>query len=279
MTTTDMTEDIISPQERRTALFRIVAKMHPMGVRQTFYQATVLGVVSKTEEGYDTVKHDLVKMRRDGTIPYDWIVDGSRYVIQAGTFDGPQDALADLAKTYRKSLWTDMDCRVQIWIEKDALTGVVSPVTMKYDVPLYPARGYSSISFLYEAAQDLNSHARNYVYHFGDFDPSGVDAAEKVEKELRMHVPDADVVFTRAAVTPVQIREWDLPSRPTKKSDTRAAKFGSEISVELDALPPDTLRGLVESIIKKHLKPRHYKALIAEQERERNLIAELVKKF
>jgi hypothetical protein len=269
-----------SAQERRDALYQIIAEMQPVGVRQTFYLATTRGLVKKTEDGYDLIKHDLVKMRRDGTVPYAWITDGSRNVIQGQTFDGPQDALRHVVETYAKALWADMDCRVQIWIEKDALSNVVSPVTLRYDVPLYPARGYSSISFLYEAAQDLSRHARNYVYHFGDFDPSGVDAAEKVEQELRIHAPGgADVVFVRAAVTPAQIHDWDLPTRPTKKSDTRAAKFGSEVSVELDAIPPDTLRRLVKRTIEKHLKPRQFKALMVQEERERNLIAELVKKF
>lgn len=42
------------------------------------------------------------------------------------------EALDWLARVYRKDLWTDADCAVQVWLEKDALTGVLSPVTHKY---------------------------------------------------------------------------------------------------------------------------------------------------
>jgi hypothetical protein len=39
-------------EERRLALYDIVADMQPMTVRQVFYQATVKGIVEKTEVGY-----------------------------------------------------------------------------------------------------------------------------------------------------------------------------------------------------------------------------------
>src|SRR5436189_3474781 len=96
------------------------------------------------------------------------------------------------------------------------------------------ARGYASLSFLHSAAEYINQlEVPTYIYHFGDFDPSGVNAGEKIEQTLREMAPDADISFERIAVTPKQISEWDLPTRPTKVSDTRSKNFGT-ISVELD---------------------------------------------
>jgi hypothetical protein len=36
----------------------------------------------------------------------------------------------------------------------------------------------------------------------------------------RRQAPDAEIHFKRLAVTPEQIPAWDLPTRPTKASDT-----------------------------------------------------------
>ncbi len=158
-------------------------------------------------------------------------------------------------------------------MEKDALSSVIYPVTAEYDVPLMSARGYASLSFLHEAAEciaDLDVPA--YIYHFGDHDPSGINAAEKIEKTLRELAPDAEICFERVAVTPEQIRQWDLPSRPTKTTDTRAKKFGSDTSVELDAIEPDLLRDLVRACIERHLDADDLAILQAAEESERKLL-------
>ena len=77
-----------------------------------------------------------------------------------------------------------------------------------------------------------------YIYHLGDFDPSGLNAAREIEKTLREMAPEAEIHFERLAVTPEQIGIWSLPTRPTKTTDSRAKGFG-DISVELDAIPPN----------------------------------------
>ena len=118
------------------------------------------------------------------------------------------------------------------------------PSPNAYDVPLMVARGYASLSFLHSAAEAINElDVPAFIYHLGDYDPSGVNAGEKIEETLRELAPDAEIIFERIAVTPEQIEEWSLPTRPTKASDSRAKAFGSDISVELDAIAPDLLRG------------------------------------
>jgi hypothetical protein len=261
---------------RREALIEIIAAMRPMTVRQVFYQATVHGLIEKTENGYAKTQTDLVVLRKAGELPYDWLVDNTRWQRKPRTFSSIEEALHDTARVYRKALWDDADAYVEIWLEKDALGGVIYPITDLYDVPLMVARGYASLSFLHSAADYISFlDVPAFIYHLGDFDPSGVNAGEKIEETLRELAPDADIYFQRIAVTPEQIEEWSLPTRPTKASDSRAKRFGA-ISVELDAIEPNRLRQLVRDVIEKHLPAEQFAVLKTAEASERRQIAGLV---
>lgn len=262
---------------RRDALADIVAAGHPMTVRQVFYQATVHGVVDKTEAGYGRVQRDLVEMRWSGQLDWRWIADNTRWQRKPRTFDSIGAALAETARFYRRRLWRDAPAYCEVWLEKDALAGVVYPVTEEYDVPLMVARGYASLSFLHSAAQHLQSlEVPAFIYHLGDYDPSGVNAGEKIEETLRQLAPNAEIYFERLAVTPSQISSWGLPTRPTKASDSRAKGFG-EISVELDAIDPAALRGLVVGAIERHLPADQLAVLQVAEASERELLMEMVR--
>jgi hypothetical protein len=263
-------------ETRRKAFAKIVAEGQPMTVRQIFYQAAVRGLIEKTEAGYAKVQTDLVQMRRSRALPYEWLADHTRWQRKPQTFASVKQALDDTARFYRKALWDDAGAYVEVWLEKDALAGVVLPVTSTYDVPLMVARGYASLSFLHTAAQYINSlDVPAYIYHLGDFDPSGVNAGEKIESTLKEMAPAAEIHFERLAVHPQQIRAWKLPTRPTKASDSRAKGFGN-ISVELDAIHPDYLRQIVQSAIERHLPPDEFRILKAAEESERRLLHGLV---
>jgi hypothetical protein len=263
-------------EERREALLEIIDAGKPMTVRQVFYQATVHGLVEKAESGYAKVQVDLTKMRRDGSLLYDWLADNTRWQRKPTTFDGVEEALRNTAAFYRKSLWTHADSYVEIWLEKDALSGVIYPVTSMYDVSLMVARGYASLSFLYSAAEYISAlDVPTYIYHLGDYDPSGVNAGEKIEETLNELAPDAEIFFQRIAVTEEQIATWNLPTRPTKKSDTRSKAFG-DISVELDAIEPNRLRALVQEAIEQYLPADQFEMLKAAEESEREIISRLV---
>src|SRR5262245_53316873 len=156
-------------EARREALIDIIDAGKPMTVRQVFYQATVRGLVEKAESGYAKVQTDLTVMRRAGDLPYDWLADNTRWQRKPRTFNSIEAALRETAAFYRKSLWTNADSYVEIWLEKDALARVVYPVTSMYDVPLMVARGYASLSFLYSAAEYINTlDVCPYIYHLGD---------------------------------------------------------------------------------------------------------------
>jgi hypothetical protein len=263
-------------EKRRAAILDIIEDMHPMTVRQVFYAATVRGLIEKTEGGYAKVLRELTLMRRSGELPYEWLADSTRLQRKPKSFLNAEHAVSEVAKFYRRNLWANADAYVEVWIEKDALSGVVYPVTSKYDVPLMVARGYASLSFLHSAAEYISElSVPAYIYHFGDHDPSGQDAAQKIERELRKLSYDAEIYFRRMAVTPEQIRTWNLPTRPTKASDPQAKKFGNAESVELDAIEPGRLRELVEGCIEQHIDPDELAVTLEAEKSEKELLTAL----
>ena len=271
----------------RESLYAILAADHPQSVRGTFYQATVAGSVPKTDEsaGYPTVQRLLVEMRRSGQIPYSWIADSTRWMRKPRTWSSAEEALRNTASTYRRALWDGSATRVEIWVEKEALAGVLVEATDKWDVPLMVTRGYPSMSYLHSAATAIvASDATTQIYYFGDRDPSGVDIDRAVVRGIGESIAalesghdspeeafDWHADFERVAVTEEQIEEWDLPTRPTKKSDTRSKNFNG-CSVELDAIPARQLRGLAEMSIEQHVNWRALKVLQTAEAEERRVL-------
>ena len=251
-------------------------ELKPVTVRQVFYQATVRGLIEKTESGYGKVQRALADMRRDGELPFEWISDHTRWIRQPQTYDSPTEALELVCENYRKSLWTDMDCYVQVWLEKNALAGIIEPVTDRYDVPLLVAVGYSSLTFTHLAAGRIISAGKpTFIYHLGDYDPSGVNAGENIELALRERAPDADISFERIAVTPTQIAEHGLANETHQDQRPRSWGFGDE-SVELDSMTPQQLRDLVGEAIGRHMDAETFDRLMEEERAERAEIKEMI---
>jgi len=265
----------------RNTILDILEDDNPQTVRQVFYALTVRGVIAKAEIEYQrTVIRLLVEMREAGQIPFGWIADNTRWMRKPSTFVGLEECLDNTSKFYRRNLWAAMPVYVEIWCEKDALAGVLMEETEKYDVPLMVARGYASLSFLHSAATAIETTGKPaYIYHFGDFDPSGVDAARDIEAKLRRYAPSAEIHFERPAVTREQIDQWNLPTRPTKQTDTRAKKFGSATSVELDAIPARQLRTIVRECIERHVDQRQLEFLRTAEKFERELLKAWAKQY
>ena len=263
----------------RDGISEILEQDNPQTVRQVFYALTVRGLISKVEKEYHrTVIRLLVDMRESGEIPFDWLADNTRWMRKPTSFVGLNASLKTWQENYRRDLWAAMPVYVEIWCEKDALAGVILEETTPYDVPLMVARGYASISFLHSAAETIEAKQKPaYIYHLGDLDPSGVDAARDIEAKLRRYAPEAEIHFERIAVTREQVKEWDLPTRPTKQTDTRAKKFNNRESVELDAIPSRQLRELVRSAIEKHVDQRQLKVIRAAEESEREILGKWAK--
>lgn len=260
----------------RSDLWGIVARDRPMTVRQVFYQAVTRGLVDKTEPEYKTtVCRLLAEMRLSGELPFDWIADETRWMRKPSSYSSLDEMLLDAAQFYRRDLWESQDVYVEIWLEKEALAGVLFQVTSEWDVPLMVTRGYPSLSFVHGAAEAIAGVGKpTTIYYFGDHDPSGVDIPRNVEQRLREFAPDAEISFERVAVTPEQISEWDLPTRPTKRTDTRSRRFVGD-SVEVDAIVPDVLRQLVRNRIEQHVDDHRLEVLQAAEESEREILFEL----
>src|SRR4051794_37923123 len=222
--------------ELRELMAREIERDQPMTVRQVFYRLGSLGAIGKTEGEYkQTACRLLAVMRRERQIPFGWIADNTRWMRKPQTFGSLSDALRRTAETYRRAVWDMQAAYVEVWLEKDALAGVLMQETGPWDVPLMVTRGYPSLSYLYEAAEALEASGKPaFLYYFGDHDPSGVDIPRKVEADLRAFAPAARISFERVAVTREQIAAYGLPTRPTKQTDSRARGFEGE-SVEVDA--------------------------------------------
>ena len=257
----------------RAGIYEIVAGGHPMTVRQVFYQLSNRGLIDKTEAEYkQTVIRLLGTMRLDGDLPFAWIADNSRWMRKPDTHSSLKNMLDITASAYRRALWDDQHVYVEIWLEKEALSGVVYPVTSKWDVPLMVTRGYPSLTFLHDAGDILGCEDREvYLYYFGDWDPSGLDIARNVQERLEEFSNNADINFERIAVTPEQVHQWSLPTRPTKKTDSRSRSFEGA-SVELDAIPPHELRGLVDECIVRHIDTDIYNKTLTAEASERELL-------
>jgi hypothetical protein len=265
------------------ALVRIVATNRPITVRGVFYRAVAEGLVPKDEaKGYRVVQRRLVKLRVEDDIPYGWITDGSRTVHGYVRYRDADEFASTVKVRYRQDYWRDADEYVEVWVEKETMVGVLKPVVIdEFGLDLYVTRGFSSLTYLQEAAEDINLEYRPvYVYVLTDFDPYGRNIADRVEEELTQRCFDADIHVERIAVTADQIQQYSLPTRPTKRSRrkgvTRYEASHGAVSVELDAFPPNALRGIVQERIERHMDPWRLEQMRMVEQEERQGLARLL---
>lgn len=262
------------------AILTAVAAEHPVTLRGVYYRVVSAGAVDKTENGYRLVGRQVLKLRRSGRLPYHHITDGTRWISKPQTWDDVETMLDDAAASYRRALWRDQNVEVHVFTEKDAISGVIGSVTSKWDVPLGVLRGYASESFCYSMAESIRAAGKVvYVYQLGDHDPSGLDAwrdfQTKVSEFIRDKMRLCPAVFERIAVTPEQIAEFNLPTRPTKASDSRARSFEGG-SVEVDAIPPTLMRELLEKAITQHIDPEAYRLHQIAEQSERDVLHRMI---
>jgi hypothetical protein len=271
-----------SEMEDRAEFLIAYSEEHaPVTVRQLYYQAEVQGLpgIDKDDLGYAKVQQQVLNLRRAGRLDYENIADATRWMRKPRSFDSVEQALADTARLYRKNLWTDADTYVEVWCEKDALAGVILPVTSKYDVPLMVARGFASETFCYEAVAARGDDDRLYhVKYLGDFDRAGIDAARTLMEKLTRFADEVgiEVVFDPIAVTMGQIERWGLPTRKPKRNSPADRNSPNDYCCELDAIPPDTMRDLVESAINEYIDQDQLRVLKVAEDSERELLRALI---
>ncbi len=253
---------------------------HPLTARRVYYALTVLGVAPKTDQGYRQTLYALTRMRQAGRLPFSYLADNSRWQIRPRTYEGMHTALETFQEAYRRDLWAQQPVYLEIWVEKDALASVVSSVTAYYQVPLWVARGFSSLSTLHAAAEQIIAQGKPaHIAHLGDYDPSGVLAAQKIGEQLAEF--GAPITFERLAITPEQIAEHNLPTRATKPS--KHAKFlnwpSDRPSCELDALPTPTLKELVEQWILQFIEAGEWNRQQHIEQLERETLSQAIQHF
>lgn len=259
----------------RYRLYLLCSQENPATVRGIYYRAVAAGYVPKTDTAYRLIQGQLLAMRRNGSLPWYWITDSSRMVRRRNKFKSMAEYAKWVQGNYRVDYWANSAVNVELWCEKDALSGVLIPVVVdEFGLELHISKGQSSASYVYEAARAIAGDGRPAViYILSDFDPGGFRIAGKVDTEMRDHLGhDYDLTVRRIAVTPEQIRDWRLPTREVKKSDKQAPAFikqYGDISCELDAIAPNTLRQLVRDHLESHMDPRRLRALKLAEEQER----------
>jgi hypothetical protein len=211
--------------------------------------------VEKSDKGYRHVQSRCVALRRAGRIKYNWFADLSRRGYFVNTFSSASDFVTSMAGLYRADLWRDADCRCEVWAESRSIASVILDDCKELAVDLYPCGGFSSLSFIHEAAESINNSGDNrplQVFYIGDYDAAGVLIDVTLQRELREHLrSDIELRFDRIGINEDQIEEYDLPTKPRKDTDRRSLQI--DCSVEAEGMPAKILRSLlrvnVESLL------------------------------
>jgi len=240
-----------------------------------YYRMVSKGFIPKDDRAYNLVQQTLLSMRRDGLLPWRWITDSSRRVWGHARFGDLASYAEYVAANYRMDYWNESPVNVEVWCEKDAMQGVIAPVVIEeFGLNLYVSKGQSSASYLYEAAASIKEDGRpTVVYILSDFDPAGFRIAEKIEAGLREHVhEEQELTARRIAVSYGQVLEHNLVTREVKRTDSGAPEFMAlygDVSCELEAMPPTTLRELLRNHLEAHMDKDRLRMLKLAEDQER----------
>ena len=253
-------------------------KGYEMTLRQLYYQFVARDLIPNTERSYKNLGSAVNKGRMCGMIDWGHITDRTRSLEGNPNWENPGEIIEASARAYNLDKWADQDKRVEVWIEKDALIGVIEGVCSRMDVDYFSCRGYTSQSEMWRAAcrmmiRQKRQGQTTVILHLGDHDPSGIDMSNDIQKRLRIF--GAQIEFHRIALNMDQIEEFNPPPNPTKLTDSRANSYVDEFGLEcweLDALPPDDMEKLVEREIKRYCDIDAWDEIKERQEEEREIL-------
>ncbi|RJF81094.1 hypothetical protein D3877_12785 [Azospirillum cavernae] len=222
-------------------------------LRQLYYQFVARALIENSQQSYKRLGQIVNDARMAGLVDWEAIEDRTRNLQQVSTWNDPEDIIAAAASSFRVDRWADQPAHVEVWIEKEALVGVIERVCNDHYVPFFACRGYSSQSEQWRAGKRLRrAHNRGkqvVILHLGDHDPSGLDMTRDNDERLALFAAAPGAVeIRRLALNMDQIRRFKPPPNPAKEADSRFAdyvkKYGSK-SWELDALDPTVIDGLI----------------------------------
>lgn len=236
-------------------------------LRQLYYQFVSRDLIPNTEKSYKRLGSIIDDARLAGLVDWDAILDRTRNMHTNSHWDSPQEIVEACSNQYRIDLWANQPVRVECWIEKDALVGVIAKVCEDLDVPYFACRGYSSQSAMWRSAMRACSNAEKrgqgtVILYLGDHDPSGIDMTRDVRDRMKLLSNGSDISVQRLALNMDQVRQYKPPPNPAKMTDARASgyveKYGDE-SWELDALEPKVIVALVKQNVMKHVDKGRWK--------------------
>lgn len=276
-------------------------------LRQLYYQFVSRGLIENKQSEYKRIGNIVNDGRLAGLIDWNHLQDRTRNLARLSHWTEPGRIIESAANSYHRDLWEGQKTYVEVWIEKDALVGVIEDVCNRWDVPFFSCRGYTSQSEMWSAGQRLLNEIEDgrqvHIIHLGDHDPSGKDMSRDIEDRLHLFVsthlarqwvaqkgkPTTKAAkdryaretsrklpaIRRIALNIDQVREYNPPPNPAKITDTRARAYidayGTE-SWELDALDPDVLVNLIETAILDHLDRDKWQDRHQQQEAEREIL-------
>lgn len=224
---------------------------YDLTLRQVYYQLVARNYIPNNERSYKNTGNLINDARLAGLIDWNAIQDRTRNLRKNSHWSSPTDIMSSVLHSYAIDTRADQPNYIEVWVEKDALIGIVQQIASTLDVPCFSCRGYVSASEMWTAAQrfiNQDHRDRRVILHLGDHDPSGKDMTRDIME--RMELFGADVEVQRIALNWDQIDEFNPPPNPAKLSDSRAGayirEFGYE-SWELDALEPRILTQLIRN--------------------------------
>jgi len=224
-------------------------------LRQLYYQFVARDLLPNQQKEYKRLGNVVNDARLAGELDWDAIVDRTRSLRRRDSWEDPSEIVKTCVYAYHVDMWKGQVYRPEVWIEKDALVGVIAGACQDLDVPYFSCRGYTSQSEMWSAARRLGKYHSQaqlpVVIHLGDHDPSGIDMSRDIEERLTMFLKHhfyAAPVFRRVALNRDQIKKYRPPPNPAKLTDARAAAYVKQHgknSWELDVLNPTTLDALI----------------------------------
>jgi hypothetical protein len=242
-------------------------------------------IIPNNERSYKNLGALINDARLAGLIDWNAIEDRTRNIRGRTHWEKPGDVIKAAAYNYHLDHWQDQDNYVEVWVEKDALVGVVGRICDQLDLKYFSCRGYVSQSEMWVAAKRLEKRqleGKNIVLlHLGDHDPSGIDMSRDILDRLNVFETD-DIEFKRLALNMEQVEEYNPPPNPTKLTDSRATKYLSDFGHEcweLDALEPKVIDALIKDNVLKFRDEKNYKQIKEKEELGIEFLEEIAENF
>jgi hypothetical protein len=237
---------------------------YKLTLRQLYYQFVQRNWLVNKQSEYKRLGEILNDARLAGLVDWDAIEDRGRNLAPTPMWGDPGDPLspgqfiADWGRHFKNDPWVNQPSYVEVWIEKEALVGVIERPCRRWRVPYFACKGYVSASEMYDAAYRLAGFAETgqevTVIHLGDHDPSGTQMSDNIAERLALLSREIEgITVKRVALTMEQINQYNPPPNPAKESDSRyleyVRRYNTTSSWELDSMQPSVIDALVEEEI------------------------------